>query len=651
MAALAALMLAATSAQFRAVAAVGSNRAPPPSAAAAQSPLALHVHPEGDDDASGTAADTPLRTCAAAIARLKAADPPAGGSVHFASGLYELNGTTSCGNVTLHGTAAAPLTLAGDPAGGTRFDGAQLLDATLLAPVRNATILALINPRAKGKVLVMPLTAKPKTLEWDGTPLTESIWPNPDEGSGLGYVQKVYDKGAAWAPDSHKPGVPKPVGTRANPVGANFSLSEQPTGDWQAEMNAGPGFGSAVMIKGYFSADWFNEAHQVARVEQSVNATTIKIVDSSWYGFLEAIEGGYEAGGACGKGPCGPPGRFTLTGLLSNVDMPGEWWYDDAAAMLYVYPPARETAATSRSSHVWEAADLAAVRFGQWSSGGWLTLQNSSYVTVRDITISGTGSGTMVQINGGHHNTVGGCTLKNSAATAVGYSGGHANRIVGNDIYDVAQHLSAAAGNAGDNLSNLRPSNNQISNNHFTQVYFAPNSVWNVNVAGTGVRFSHNLIHDTPRDSFSPGGWGTPMQMIDHNEFMNTGYTAGDGGVMYVDASQVEGYGMHVRENFIHHSLDIPQLKGRNGFLFDDHFGGLSNCSGNVMYKAAGTAILVRPSPNSNAHHRRSVASCCCVLALSLCCKTRLGADLTSMTATWWCLRGTAAPTIILPTI
>jgi hypothetical protein len=212
MAVLAALMLAAASAQFGAVAAVSSNHdAPPPSAAAAQSPLALHVHPEGDDDASGTAADTPLRTCGAAIARLKAANPPAGGSVYFASGLYGLNASTSCGNVTLHGTAAAPLTLAGDPAGGTRFDGAQLLDATLLAPVRNATILALINPQAKGKVLVMPLTAKPKTLEWDGTPLTESIWPNPDDGSGLGYVQKVYDKGAAWAPDGHKPGVPKPT--------------------------------------------------------------------------------------------------------------------------------------------------------------------------------------------------------------------------------------------------------------------------------------------------------------------------------------------------------------------------------------------------------------------------------------------------------
>eukprot|EP01043_Picozoa_sp_COSAG02_P036982 COSAG02_NODE_2747_length_8108_cov_3.195405_7_plen_517_part_00 len=485
--------------------------------AAQARPLELRVHPAGDDRNSGVAG-APLRTCAAAIARLKAAAPSAGAIVRFAAGLYELNATTSCGNVSLHGTAPAPFVLAGDPSGGTRFDGAQLLDATLLAPVRNATIQALINPAAKGKILVMPLSAKPKTLEWDARPLTESIWPNPTDGSGLGYVQRVYDKGAAWAPDGHKPGVPKPIGTRANPVGANFSVSEQPTGNWQAEMNAGPGFGGAVYVKGYFSADWLNEVHQVASVQQSTTTTTIKVVDSSWYGFLEAIEGGYEAGGACGGPPCGPPGRFTLSGLLSNVDMPGEWWYDIAAKLLYIYPPTEDI--TGDAGRLSEVLDLATVRFGQWSAGGLLTLQNSSYVTVRDITVSGTGSGTMLQIDGGHHNTVGGCTLRNSAATAVGYSGGHSNRIIGNDIYDVANHLGAEADNPEDNLSNLRPSNNLIANNHFTQVYLAPNSVWNVMIEGTGLRFSHNLVHDTPRDALDPGGWGNPMQMIDHNEFM-----------------------------------------------------------------------------------------------------------------------------------
>jgi hypothetical protein len=69
---------------------------------------------------------------------------------------------------------------------------------------------------------------------------------------------------------------------------------------------------------------------------------------------------------------------------------------------------------------------------------------------------------------------------------------------------------------------------------------------------------------------------------------------------MYVDASQVQGYGLHVRENFIHHALDTPELKARNGLLFDDHFGGLSNCSGNVLYKACTTGILGNGGSNHN---------------------------------------------------
>ena len=87
---------------------------------------------------------------------------------------------------------------------------------------------------------------------------------------------------------------------------------------------------------------------------------------------------------------------------------------------------------------------------------------------------------------------------------------------------------------------------------------------------------------------------------------MNTGYAVGDGGVMYVDASQVQGYGMHVRENYIHHSLDIPELKGRNGLLFDDHFGGLSNCSGNVLYKAA---VRPLPGPSDSAVSRATMCA------------------------------------------
>ena len=69
---------------------------------------------------------------------------------------------------------------------------------------------------------------------------------------------------------------------------------------------------------------------------------------------------------------------------------------------------------------------------------------------------------------------------------------------------------------------------------------------------------------------------------------------------MYVGASITGGYGMHYRENFVHHSLEVPGLHGRGGIYFDDHFGAVSNCSGNVMYKAAGRSFLVNGGAGNN---------------------------------------------------
>ena len=47
----------------------------------------------------------------------------------------------------------------------------------------------------------------------------------------------------------------------------------------------------------------------------------------------------------------------------------------------------------------------------------------------------------------------------------------------------------------------------------------------------------------------------------------------------------------------------VPGLHGRGGIYFDDHEGSISNCSGNVMYKAAGRAFLVNGGAGNNITH------------------------------------------------
>jgi hypothetical protein len=172
--------------------------------------------------------------------------------------------------------------------------------------VINSTVRALLNPSARDKIMAMPI---PKSvlplgqLEWNGVPLTYSSYPN----SGLEYVRKVWDAGAVYADGRTKGPKPKcqvceggAKSTATAPCGANISLAEQPTGNWTAEMAAGPGYGG-VSISGYMAYDWYHENHHVAKVVQSATDTSLQMASFSRYGFIESLERTSTA-----------PGRFTV---------------------------------------------------------------------------------------------------------------------------------------------------------------------------------------------------------------------------------------------------------------------------------------------------------------------------------------------------
>jgi parallel beta-helix repeat protein len=196
--------------------------------------------------------------------------------------------------------------------------------------------------------------------------------------------------------------------------------------------------------------------------------------------------------------------------------------YDSATEQLYIYPPEAVDGMLAA-----EGGEAAAAQLTTWHAGTFATLDNSSYVTIQGLAMEGSTT-TLVVVTGGNHNTIGGCTLKN-AAHGVTLSGGHNNRVVGNDIYDVGGHISSS-GDGSSTAANLVPTNNVIENNHITNVYLT-DAAWSVRVSGVGDRFSHNLIHDAPGQVLLPNG---PLTMIDHNEVFNTGYVEGDGGVMYM---------------------------------------------------------------------------------------------------------------------
>ena len=204
---------------------------------------------------------------------------------------------------------------------------------------------------------------------------------------------------------------------------------------------------------------------------QSSTNTSLQFASYSRYGICEALEP--TPGGCGGKAP----GRFTIHGLLSEVDTPGEFFWDATSRVLYIYP-LTDSYAQSK------------VRLGFWAGPGLLSLKNSEWVTLRDVTVTGS-TGTGVSITGGKFNTVGGCTIKSSAG-GISLTGGHHNQVLGNDIYDVNSHITSD-GNPGEGLDNLIPTNNLIANNHLTQLHLTT-AAWQIRIRGLGDRFKNNLV-------------------------------------------------------------------------------------------------------------------------------------------------------------
>lgn len=182
-------------------------------------------------------------------------------------------------------------------------------------------------------------------------------------------------------------------------------------------------------------------------------------------------------------------------------------------------------------------------------------------------------------------------------------TGGERNRVISNDIYDITETHVRTDGDPDAGLAQssrmgrMAPTNTLVANNHITQLYFGGRGKWGLSSTGMGDRWRGNLVHDAPGQMILPGG---PLSMWDKNEVFNTGYAEGDGGVIYAGACLTKGYGMHIRDNFLHHSLDVPGLTGRGGIYLDDHFGGASNVSGNVLYKVAMYSLLVNGGAGNN---------------------------------------------------
>ncbi|MEC0090869.1 right-handed parallel beta-helix repeat-containing protein [Paenibacillus macquariensis] len=248
--------------------------------------------------------------------------------------------------------------------------------------------------------------------------------------------------------------------------------------------------------------------------------------------------------------------RYFYYKILEELDAPGEWYLDRMSGLLYFYPP----------TPIVEGSNIQLSLLGD----PMIRLEDVSHVAIKKIMFEASrGSG--VQIKGGSHNAVAGCTLCRIGGFAVvlgetsdnGVNAGTDHRVLGCTIYDTGTGGIYLGG--GDRLK-LTPGRNVASNNdifnysRLKRTYSAA-----IQLKGVGNIAVHNEIHDAPHVGILCNG---NDHLIEYNDIYRVLTETGDAGAIYMGRDWTE-QGNVIRYNYIHH-IHNEETELHIGVYLDD---------------------------------------------------------------------------------
>ena len=344
----------------------------------------FYVSPTGNDKSNGTAA-APVASLSKAqllIKKFKAANPNYEGEivVHIGAGNYELQAGFKL-DETVTGSKQTPIIWRGVNkdkviiSGGKKIKGSafkKVNDPAILMRVGKTAAAALYQVSLKQLGILnygkhqsyghgQPVVPAPLELFFNNEPLTLAHYPN----SGSIKIGKVLDKGS----------VPR-IGDTSN-RGALFEYTDARHAKWAGQKN--------IWLQGTFNYGFADDNINIEKIDTLKKQ--IKLVTPHLYGLGNGRD--FQA--------------YTAYNILEELDSPGEWWLDSQTGMLYVWPPSTLQAASITVS-VLETPIVSII--------------NQTYTTLEGLTIEA-GRGMGIYMEGGHHNTIVGCTIRNVGTSGI----------------------------------------------------------------------------------------------------------------------------------------------------------------------------------------------------------------------------------------
>ncbi|MBI3923537.1 MAG: right-handed parallel beta-helix repeat-containing protein [Armatimonadetes bacterium] len=494
----------------------------------------LYVAPEGSDSNPGTK-QRPFATllrAREAVRGLKRAGKLARGGVvvHLRPGLYLMKETF---NLTAEdsGTANSPITYLTEGKGTVQLTGGTPISG--FKPVENPAILARLPEESRGQVVQLDLKAqgitdygemKPRGMGLEPSPALELFFDGKPMQLGRwpneGFVRtgKVLDRGAG-------------------PRGAIFQFDGDRPARWKQA--------SDPWLFGFWSYLWADGTLDVASIDPQTRQFTTRHP--------------YTYGGGLNEGM-----PYYAFNLLEEIDMPGEWYLDRTSGILYLYPPSDPAKAMIHLTMM---------------GAPMIEMDEASYVTFQGLTLE-LGRSDGVNIKGGDHCLIAGCTLRQLGGLGVKIDGGMNHGVLSCDLHTLGRNGTWVKG--GDRKT-LTPGGHFVENCHiydFSRLdrTYTP-AVW---MDGVGNRVAHNVFHESPCHALRLEG---NDHVIEYNEIYHVLKESDDqGGLdMFLDPSY---RGNVLRYNFWHDigSGNIPC--GQAGIRLDDAISGVL-LYGNVFYRCS----------------------------------------------------------------
>jgi len=509
----------------------------------------FHVAPDGRDANPGTVA-SPFQTLTRARDAIRALAPVKdGATVVIHAGTYWLREPFELGAED-GGTAEAPVVYRAAQGDAVWLSGGMPLSLAQFLPVTDPAVLKRLPEAARTRVRAYRLTAPQAEMlapEWPNTWWTERRLASLNEL----FADDRRLPMARWPNDGYT--------TFGQIVEPAHQAGQIPTFKYRGTRPERWDAATGVWLYGYWRRGYRAEFIKVKAID--TKAKTIRLAARNSLGNLDD-------GGAS---------RYFAVHLLEELDAPGEWVLDRESRTLYLMPP--------------EGAD---------ASTFTLSINPKAIVhcvAAKHIELRGLGiecsARDGIRITEGSDCRVVGCEVRNVAFRGISAYGDR-HQVVGCDIHHTGN--TGVAVSSGDRRKLVR-GDSVVDNchiHHTNRVVRAGSRA--VSIRGVGVRFSHNLIHDT---GYIAVGFSGNDHVMEFNRLFRTNVESTEGGIFYTGRDWTSR-GSVIRYNFMHHVEDSREGCGSaTRFAHLDDSAPEIHLYGNVCYRIGGGVSICGGAANT----------------------------------------------------